>query len=163
MRPFAPLLLAPGALDAGTVGTRVLLVLGLLGLTTAAWWLVRRRDGTFRPVQPTAGRPVRLGAADLGRPLGDERTFVQLSSTSCSTCPQVRRVLHDVAARHAGVEHVELLVEDHPLLTERLGIRRTPTVLLLDADGDVLSRESGPLRREQALAALGPRPARETT
>jgi hypothetical protein len=146
---------AATAPSAATLVQRLLLVLLFLALATGAWWLAHRRDGRFAAVDRTSSAPPpRLTAADLGRPLGRERTFVQLSSATCSSCPQVRRVLREVAAERRGVEHAELMVEDNVLLFERLGVRRTPTVLLLDEDGAVLSRESGPLRADQARAAL---------
>jgi hypothetical protein len=37
----------------------------------------------------------------------------------------------------------------------RLNILRTPTVLVLDAGGSIVTRASGLPRREQVLAALG--------
>jgi thiol-disulfide isomerase/thioredoxin len=113
----------------------------------------RRRDGHFRPA-PGA----HLSAADLGHALGGRATFVQFSSAVCATCPQVRGVLGGVAADQPGVTHVEVSAEDRPDLVRRLGIMRTPTVLLLDPDGVITSRTSGPIRPEQALAVLEARP-----
>ncbi|MBC7290725.1 MAG: thioredoxin family protein [Actinotalea sp.] len=122
----------------------------MLLVAAAVGLLVRRRDGRFR----AADGAERVDPAELGAALGAHRTFLQVSAATCATCPQVARVLDDVAARHDGVTHVEIRVEDHDALTRRLGVLRTPTVLLLDADGVVLSRTSGPLRPDQARAAL---------
>lgn len=135
------------------VTDRAVPVLGLLAAACVAWGLLRLRDGRFR--QPVHGGPAVLDSSDLGRDLGERATFVQFSAAGCSPCPHVRRVLADVAASEPGVVHVELAAEEHMDLVRRLGVLRTPTVMLLDPDGAVRSRTSGLLRPEQARAALG--------
>jgi hypothetical protein len=52
------------------------------------------------------------------------------------------------------VVHIDLLSEDHMDLVRRLSVYRTPTVLLLDSEGAVHSRTSGPLTKARALGAL---------
>ena len=132
-------------------------------------------DGRFRPSRtvPTApgpgsrgaaddepapgaeGRTVeRLTAAEVGADLGSRLTFVQFSSAFCSPCRATRALLTDVVADRADVAHVEVDAESHLDLVRRLGIMRTPTVLVVDADGVVLSRASGLPRRDQVLAVL---------
>jgi len=127
----------------------VLATLTLLAAASALVLLRQRRDGRFRDVAPAF-----LSGAELGHRLGERATFVQFSSAVCATCPQVRRVLSAVAAAHPGVTHVEVSSEDHPDLVRRLGVLRTPTVLLLDGSGAITSRTAGALRPEQATAAL---------
>ena len=55
----------------------------------------------------------------------------------------------------AGVAHVEIDAESHLELVRRLDVRRTPTVLVLDAEGRVVRRASGQPRRVDVIAALG--------
>jgi thiol-disulfide isomerase/thioredoxin len=129
-----------------------ILVGALLALASGLVVASRRRDGNFRPAPGS-----HLSEADLGHALGGRATFVQFSSAVCAACPQVRGVLGGVAADHSGVAHVEVSAENRPDLVRRLGIMRTPTVLLLDPDGVITSRTTGPIRPEQALAALGAR------
>ncbi len=54
-----------------------------------------------------------------------------------------------------GVAHVEIDAEDNLDLVRALGIRRTPTVLFLDSDGDVRKRASGLPRKVDVIAAIG--------
>lgn len=96
----------------------------------------------------------RLTAGDLGTPLGDGVTVVQFSSTFCAPCRATRRVLERVVATADDVTHVELDVADHPDLGERLDIRVTPTVLVLDAHGVVRGRALGAPSLAQARAAI---------
>ena len=138
-------------------------------LTLAVAVLVRRRSGSLRPVdgrarpgapraagaaRPGDARALVLGPDDVGRPLGSRLTFVQLSAEVCSACRSTARVLTGVAAHEHGVVHVELDVAEHPGLVRRLGVLRTPTVLVLDAAGAVVERSSGALGPAEATAAV---------
>jgi thiol-disulfide isomerase/thioredoxin len=134
----------------GLAGAQPTLLVLLVLAATAVGLAMRRRDGRFR----AAAGVERVDPEEIGHPLGTRRTFLQVSAATCATCPQVARVLGAVADATDGVAHVEIRVEEHDALVRRLGVLRTPTVLLLDADGVVLSRTSGPLRPEQARAAL---------
>lgn len=97
----------------------------------------------------------RLTAADLGGRLGERATLVQFSSAFCAPCRATRRVLEDVAGMVDGVRHIEVDAEAHLDLVRRLDIVRTPTVLVLDADGAVVRRAAGQPRRVDVIAALG--------
>lgn len=97
----------------------------------------------------------RLGAAELGAGLGERATLVQFSSAFCAPCRATRRVLGEIAGMVPGVTHVEIDAEDHLDLVRELDILKTPTVLVLDADGRVVRRASGQPRRADVIAALG--------
>ncbi len=96
-----------------------------------------------------------LTAADLGEPLGEKATFVQFSSAFCQPCRSTRLLLADITGTLPGVAHVEIDAEHHMELVRRLEVRRTPTVLLLDADGAIRKQATGLPRRSEVLAALG--------
>ncbi len=97
----------------------------------------------------------RLGAADLGAGLGERATLVQFSSAFCAPCRATRRVLGEVAGLVPGVTHVEIDAEAHLGLVRRLDILKTPTVLVLDAEGRVVRRAVGQPRKADVIAALG--------
>lgn len=107
-----------------------------------------RNDGERR------GGP-RLDAADLGAELGARATLVQFSSAFCAPCRATRRVLGEVAGMVPGVAHVELDAEARLELVRALGVLKTPTVLVLDADGRVVRRAAGLPRKADVIAALG--------
>jgi thiol-disulfide isomerase/thioredoxin len=86
--------------------------------------------------------------------LGERATLLQFSSAFCAPCRTTRHVLADVAGRTEGVTHIEVDAEHHLDLVRRLGIMRTPTTLILDADGREHTRASGAPRREQVEGAL---------
>lgn len=135
---------------------------GLLALLAAlalasvvGLWLGRSGRRIARPLDPR-GDVERLTVEDVGSPLGERATLVQFSTAFCQPCRATRRILADVAGLVDGVAHVEIDAESRLDLVRRLDILRTPTVLVLDADGRVVRRASGQPRKEDVLAALGP-------
>lgn len=97
----------------------------------------------------------RLDAGRLGGELGERATLVQFSSAFCAPCRATRRVLGEVAALVPGVAHVEIDAEARLDLVRELGVLKTPTVLVLDADGRVVRRAAGQPRKADVIAALG--------
>jgi thiol-disulfide isomerase/thioredoxin len=132
----------------------VLAVVAALVLATAlGLWL--RRSGRRLARTPSAVSDAALAPGDLGGPLGERATLVQFSSAFCQPCRATRRVLDEVSSQVEGVRHVEIDAESHLELVRRLDIRRTPTVLVLDAAGRIVRRASGQPRTVDVVAALG--------
>jgi thiol-disulfide isomerase/thioredoxin len=103
----------------------------------------------------TAAAGDRLSAADLGPALGERATLVQFSSAFCAPCRATRRILDEVAEMVDGVRYVEIDAESRLDLVRRLGVLRTPTVLVLNGDGLIVRRGSGQPRKADVIAALG--------
>jgi thiol-disulfide isomerase/thioredoxin len=127
----------------------VIVVAAVLVLATAAALALRWRDGRLKG---TRQQP--LTVAELGRPLGTRATLLQFSSSFCAPCREARQLLADVAARAAGVAHVEIDVADRLDLVRLLDVRRTPTVFVLGPEGQITRRASGLPRRDEVLAAV---------
>ena len=102
-----------------------------------------------------AARPPDLLTQTLAGRLGERATVVQFSSAFCQPCRATRRILEEVTTMVPGVAHVEIDAEDHLDLVRELGIRRTPTVLFLDATGVQRKHASGLPRKADVIAALG--------
>lgn len=100
------------------------------------------------------GRALRPECVGVER-LGERATLVQFSSAFCQPCRATRRVLDEVARMVEGVTHIEVDAEERLELVRELGILRTPTVLVLDAGGNVVRRASGQPRTADVIAALG--------
>jgi thiol-disulfide isomerase/thioredoxin len=101
------------------------------------------------------GQKLRLTGEQIGSELGERATLVQFSSAFCAPCRATRRILADVAGMTSGVEYVEIDAESRLDLVRRLSVLRTPTVLVLDADGGVVRRASGQPRKADVIAAIG--------
>jgi thiol-disulfide isomerase/thioredoxin len=107
-------------------------------------------------VEQTAKTDVdRLTSEDIGEGLGSRATLLQFSSAFCAPCRATRRTLAEVESMVGGVRHIELDAESHLDLVRRLDILRTPTVLVLDSTGAIITRASGQPRKPDVIAALG--------
>jgi thiol-disulfide isomerase/thioredoxin len=140
-------------------------------MTTGAWVLVASlllvvafgvwrayADGRFRGTHAVKGAdsPVAPAVEPLlpADQLGERATLLQFSSAFCAPCRATRRVLGEVAGLVPGVAHVEVDAEEHLDLVRRVGVLRTPTTLVLDAQGQEVTRAAGAPRKEQVLSAL---------
>lgn len=123
---------------------------------------VRDAESSPAPAQPDA-HPVDspavtkisvLADTPWSADLGDKATLLQFSSAFCAPCRATRRILTEVAEVVPGVTHLEIDAEQHLELVRRVGVLRTPTTLILDADGTEVTRAAGAPRKEQVLNAL---------
>jgi thiol-disulfide isomerase/thioredoxin len=159
--------------------TGVAVVILVLGLSMVAGLLWRRRDGRLREVVPgalpaqgtgsaaTAALPP--GSAPKGvsvppdvlaglgvQPADAPVTLLQFSTAFCQPCRATRRILGDVVRMLPAVRHVEVDAESHLDAVRALGVFRTPTVLVLDRGGRVVTRASGQPRVADVIAAVAP-------
>ncbi|MFF9238144.1 TlpA family protein disulfide reductase [Streptomyces sp. NPDC014776] len=125
----------------------------VLAVASAYGLVQRRRGGRVRVRVRDEGK--RLTAEELGGELGERATLVQFSSAFCAPCRATRRVLGEVAGLVPGVRHLEIDAEAHLELVRALDILKTPTVLVLDAEGRVVRRATGQPRKADVIAALG--------
>lgn len=132
--------------------TGLWIVLAAVVVAAAFGGYRRLTDGRARAVAED-GAP-RLDRARLGDELGEQATFVQFSATVCAPCRATHRVLSEVITDHPGVAHIDLNAESRLDLVEEFGILRTPTVLLVDANGVVRNRIVGAARKDEVLEAL---------
>ena len=130
--------------------TGVLAAAGILAAASAFGLWRRRTDGAVK----ARAKDGHLTAADLGVDLDPRATLVQFSSKVCQYCGPTRRVLTELADRHA-VAFLDIDAEERLDLARRLTVLRTPTVLLLDGAGRITHRVSGPPRRDELAAAVG--------
>ncbi|MCW2745270.1 MAG: putative thioredoxin [Mycobacterium sp.] len=143
--------------------TGLLVLLCTLAAATAVGVVLRSRNGRFRTVEPqdvpgaavAPPDPVAAALRDVGVvPGASPVTLVQFSSAFCAPCRSTRVLLRDIAAGRPDVAHVEVDAESHLDEVRALDVRRTPTVLVVDAAGRVVGRASGLPRRAQVLAAV---------
>ncbi|BBH66852.1 thiol reductase thioredoxin [Actinoplanes sp. OR16] len=135
------------------VGLAVVAAVLVAGVAVGLWR--RRSDGRLAradngPVEP------RLDPALLER-LGvtpAPATLLQFSSAFCAPCRAVRRVSSEVAALVPGVRHVEVDAESHLDEVRELGVWRTPTLFVLDAEGRVVKRATGVPTKPHLIAAV---------
>lgn len=130
-----------------------LIVVAIAVIAAVAFGVFRTlSDGRGRAVRGDADR--RLDAAQLGEQLGREATLLQFSSVACAPCRATQRLLSTLSTERPELAHVELDAASRLDLVERFGINRTPTVLIVNARGEVRQKLVGAPHRQQVLDAL---------
>jgi hypothetical protein len=128
----------------------LLAVTALVAATLVIGWLLRRRDGRPRPAALPDRQPFPVHPGDRGA----HATLVQFSTDMCARCPQVRRMLTEIAQEREGVGFAEVDLTHRPELARRLRILQTPTVFVLDRDAFVRTRFAGVPASHAVAAAL---------
>jgi len=95
-------------------------------------------------------------AVPLRGRLGERATVVLFSSSFCAPCRATRLLLADVTPRLGGVASVEIDAEAHLELVRAAGVRRTPTVVVLDAAGEECTRLERMPSRAELYSTLAP-------
>ena len=117
--------------------------------------LWRSRDGRVRPASEATESLADTTLAGLGvDPSAADTTLVQFSSAFCAPCRATRATLARVAADTPGVAYVEVDAESHLDEVRALDIRRTPTVLIVDRSGRVVTRAVGQPRLADVRAVV---------
>ena len=126
------------------IAAAVVLVAALAGI------LLRSRDG-----RRSSAPELRVAAEDIApAAFAPVATLVQFSTEVCARCPQVRRMLRDVADGYEQVEHAEIDLTHRPDLATRYGVLQTPTVFVVDDAGEVRARFHGVPPRAAITLAL---------
>ena len=132
---------------------RLLAIGALLAIASLAsvWW--SRQQGRVRHVA-VAGA---LTRADLGVPPGARGTVVVFSTPLCAKCPGTKAMLSRLLEDYEGVAQAEIDAAERLDIARRFDIMRTPTVLVLNANGVAVARMDGaptPVQARQAIEAL---------
>jgi thiol-disulfide isomerase/thioredoxin len=133
----------------------VLAIAGAFGLWRA------RTDGRLSPKTRekaafiTPGEPFSTFSAVSRADLGPRATLVQFSTAFCQPCRATRKILDEVRVMVDGVTVIHIDAEDNLDLVRALDVRRTPTVFLLDARGEVVNKAVGQPRKADVIAAIG--------
>jgi len=148
-------------------GVAVLLAVVVIASAFGVWRA--RTDGRLTPSSPTRLTPnprekdafitpgVPFSAfSELSRAdLGARATLVQFSTAFCQPCRATRRILDEVRDMVDGVAIIHIDAEENLDLVRALDVRRTPTVFVLDASGDVVNKAVGQPRKADVIAAIG--------
>ena len=124
-------------------------------LAAVAGWLLTRRSGDIREVQPQSGQGADPGTADLGLSQTGP-TVVHFSAPWCGPCDRVRRVVGQVCDDLGEVAHVEIDIDVNPAAARRFSVLSLPTTLIFDVYGQQRYRTSGVPKAADLRSALQP-------
>lgn len=131
---------------------RIALVVAVVAIAWLVGRFVKRRDGQ---VLATEEHLPQADLAALGLPVVDvPHRAVLFGSPTCGPCDAVKRVLLEVEADRGDFTWRYVDTADHLDVAERLGIRRVPTLVLVNGAGAVRARTSGVPSATDLHAAL---------
>lgn len=136
---------------------RLLAVVGVVVLATAAGKLWQARDGRVTTSDEARDRPRlshdRLDALGLA---GSSRAAVLFGSPTCTPCDSVKVLLRELEADDPGFRWTYVDAAEHLDLADEHRVRRVPTLLVVDGQGAVTARTSGVPDRDALRAAVSP-------
>ena len=129
------------------IDQRIVLLAGLVLLASLVGVLLVAKSGLARKVNN--GEQVDLSdlrATKNGKAvikLGEKLTLLLFSSDFCSSCKQTTILLENIEKANEGLLHIDLDIAERLDLAKTFNILTTPTTLILDSKGSVVSRIVG--------------------
>ena len=127
--------------------TRIALIAALVLIALAAGAIWKVRTGRAKLVR--SGELVDLGklkAKKNGKAVvafGKKATLLQFSTEVCSVCKQTAKIFSELEGKHEDLLHIEVDVTNRLDLAAHFSVMQTPTTLVLDKSGKVVSRIGG--------------------
>jgi thioredoxin-like negative regulator of GroEL len=135
--------------------TAIVAIAGACALAAITGWLLTRRSGALREVNPEAGEATELDITDLGLSRTGP-TVVHFSAPWCGPCALVRRVVSQVCGDLGDVAHVEVDLDANPLPARQLSVLSLPTTVIFDVNGRQRYRTAGVPSAADLRSALEP-------
>ena len=138
--------------------TVVVATVAAVVVATLAGWLLTRRSGSIRKIEPESaetGGSKGIDTADLGLSRSGP-TVVHFSAPWCGPCDRVRRVVGQVCEDLGEVAHVEVDLDANPATARRFSVLTLPTTLIFDVEGRQRYRASGVPKAADLRSALEP-------
>jgi thiol-disulfide isomerase/thioredoxin len=129
------------------IDQRIVLLAGLVLMASLVGVLLVAKSGLARKVNN--GEQVDLSdlrATKNGKAvikLGEKLTLLLFSSDFCSSCTQTTILLENIEKANEGLLHIDLDIAERLDLAKTFNILTTPTTLILDSKGSVVSRIVG--------------------
>lgn len=126
---------------------RFVLLAGLVLVALIVGAFLVAKSGLARKV--SSGEQVDLSnlrATKNGKPVvnfGEKLTLLQFSSDFCSSCKQTSVLLGNIEKAQKGLLHIDLDIGERLDLAKTFNILTTPTTLILNSKGSVVSRIVG--------------------
>lgn len=119
----------------------------LLALAISAGLLFRYLGGRGKSVEGSERIDLQKLKAQknglLVTEFGKKATLLQFSTEYCGICPGVSRQLHRLEYRNGSLLHLDVDITNRLDLAAHFSITQTPTIFILDKNGDLRFRVSG--------------------
>lgn len=142
-----------------TPENRILVLLAIFAAATLVGILWRVFSGRAKHTDGSQTVDLaELHAVKNGQPVtrfGSRVTFLQFSGEFCSQCPPTARVLAELEAKTPGALHIEVDITNRLDLAKKFNVLQTPTTLVLDKRGVIMSRIAGSPKTTTLESELG--------
>jgi thiol-disulfide isomerase/thioredoxin len=135
--------------------TVIVAILAAVIVATLAGWLLTRRSGKIREIDPGSAHSAGPDTADLGLSLTGP-TVVHFSAPWCGPCDRVRRIVDQVCNDLGDVAHLEVDLDANPAAGRAFSVLSLPTTLIFDVEGQQRYRASGVPKAADLRSALTP-------
>jgi len=138
---------------------KIALFLALVAVAAIAGFAFKLTTGRAKKV--ASGNQINLeeiGVVKDGQPvtkLTTRVTFLQFSTDFCTFCGPTAKMLQALERSDENVTHLEVNVTDRPDLVSKFNILQTPTTLVLDRDGNIVSRIGGAPKAHTLVSEIG--------
>jgi thiol-disulfide isomerase/thioredoxin len=129
------------------------IVAGLVAFATVFGLIWKSRQGR---VVAVSGSTISLDYRDPGKTM-----ILQFTTELCAPCRQLKPRLEQIAVFRSDIGYREIDAVEHLDLANRLGIRSTPTTLIVDPDGEIRARINGVAPSEVFINAIDGRSTAE--
>ncbi len=127
------------------------LIIGLVAVATIAGFVWKRGQGR---VVKVSGHTI---SADYRTP--GKTMLLQFTTEMCSPCAQLKPRLEKIANFRSDVEFRAIDAVEHLDLANSLGIRSTPTTLVVSPSGEITARITGVAAAEVFINAIDGKPS----
>lgn len=131
------------------------IVAGLVAVATVVGLIWKSRQGR---VVAVSGTTISLDFREAGK-----TTLLQFTTELCTPCRQLKPRLEQIAVFRSDVAYREIDAVEHLELASRLGIRSTPTTLIVDPDGEIRARINGVASADVFINAIDGRSVADVT
>jgi thiol-disulfide isomerase/thioredoxin len=142
-----------------SVQQKIALVLALIVLAGIAGAAYKLNSGKIRKVKNSSAiNLAEIGVEKDGKPFTrftTKVTFLQFSTDFCTFCGPTAKMFEALERSDSNVTHLEVNVTNRPDLVSKFNILQTPTTLVLDKDGNIVSRIGGAPKAHELVTEIG--------
>lgn len=140
------------------IDQRIVALAGLVLLASfIGFWMIAKSGSARRIKNGEQIDLAEIGATKNGKPvtkLGERVTLLQFSSEFCSSCKQTSVLLASVEKDYKNLLHIDVDITERLDLAKRFSILSTPTTLVLNSRGVVVSRIVGAPKQTTIKSAI---------
>ncbi|GAA2245915.1 hypothetical protein GCM10010401_19220 [Rarobacter faecitabidus] len=128
-------------------------VAALVLVTAVLGGIAHKRGARVKRLEGAKSKSIDLDSLGVSSPDGSW-SIVQFTTEWCAQCPGVARSIRHSLGDRGDTVFAEVDLTSRAELAAQHGILQTPTVFVVDPDGNLAARLSGPVKGSQVVAVI---------